>query len=143
MSLPRVERRSLVRSNTRKLQALSFSVGVTQRMKPSPSGSLQYLDFAVELAGNRIFRDLQVVVRLQVHPELRLHAEELPEPQGGIRRDSALALHDLVDAPRRHADALGKALPAEVLAFEEILGEHHAGVHRIEFAFGHVALLQG
>jgi len=57
-----------------------FSVGATQRMKSSGSGRFQNLDLAVELARDGVLRDLQVVMRLQVHPELCLHAEELPEP---------------------------------------------------------------
>jgi len=45
-------------------------------------------------------------------------------------------------APRRHGDALGKTVLAYFHLLEKILGKHHAGMHGIEFAFGHVALLQ-
>ena len=40
-----------------------------------------------QLAGNGILRNLEIVMRLQVHPELGLHAEELAEPQCSIRGD--------------------------------------------------------
>ena len=60
--------------------AASFPVGATQRMTPSESSCvLQNFHFAIELAGDRILRDLQVVMGLQVHPELRLHAKKLAE----------------------------------------------------------------
>lgn len=66
---------------------MKFSIGVGIVL----SGGFKDLDLAVELAGERILGDLQVVVRLQVHPELRLHAEKLAEPQCGICRDAAPA----------------------------------------------------
>lgn len=44
------------------------------------SRSVQHFDFAIELAGNSVLRDLQVVMRLKIHPELCLHAEKLAQP---------------------------------------------------------------
>src|SRR6266702_7705355 len=114
--------------------AVSFSDGATQRMTPSESGCvLQNFHFAIKLGGDRILCDLQVVMGLQVHPELRLHAKKLPEAQCCIRRDRTLALHDLVDAPRRHADALGETVLADLHSLEEVLSKHYAGMHWIEF----------
>jgi len=62
-------------------------------------------------------------VRLQVHPELRFHAEELPEPQRSVSGDATFALNDLVDAARRHADSIGKPVLAELQCPEEVFSE--------------------
>src|SRR3989338_8376093 len=61
---------------------------------------------ALEPRGQLQLRHLQVVARLEVQPEPRLHAEVASEPQRRIGRYAAQALHDLIDAPRRHARRL-------------------------------------
>jgi hypothetical protein len=60
----------------------------------------------------------------------------------GIGGNAALTLDDLIDAPGRHADPLGEAVLANFQPLEEVLREHHPGVHGIEFALGHMVLLQ-
>src|SRR5580692_12778920 len=49
-------------------------------------------------------RQAQLVERLQVQPELRTGPEPMPESQGGIRRDAALAVDDPGDAIDRNVE---------------------------------------
>lgn len=64
---------------------------------------LQGLDAVVRIAHNdRQF--FEVVVVLEVEPELRAHAEGFCEPRSRVGCDGPLAQHDLIDAPWRHAD---------------------------------------
>src|SRR5690606_34284197 len=64
-------------------------------------------DFLLQPLAERVPRDVQIVARLEIEPELRLHPEIPAEAQGRVRGDGPLAEHDLVDPPRRHADRLG------------------------------------
>ena len=54
-----------------------------------------------QILGQRLARDRQIVVRLQVQPELGFHAEEDAQARGGIGGDAALAGDDLPDAEIR------------------------------------------
>src|SRR5699024_8975444 len=47
---------------------------------------------------------VQLVVALQVDPELRRGPEALRETQRGVGCDPPLTVHDLVDPPGRHTD---------------------------------------
>jgi hypothetical protein len=51
-------------------------------------------------------RHLQIIVGLQVHPELRAVAEVQAEPQRRVRRDAPPIIDDLGDPVRRNADRL-------------------------------------
>jgi hypothetical protein len=65
-------------------------------------------------------------MRLQVQPKLRRHLEIPPQPQGRVRRDGTLALHDLVDATRWHADVLRQPVLAQAHRLQEILFQNLA-----------------
>ena len=52
--------------------------------------------------------DREVVVALQVDPELRGGTQGLAEQPSGLRRYSALATNNFVDALHRNTDVLGK-----------------------------------
>ncbi len=62
-----------------------------------------------QLILDRGARLAQFVFILQSHPELHGISKYLGQAQRGIRRDAALAQHDLVDAPRGHADRVGQS----------------------------------
>jgi hypothetical protein len=83
---------------------------------------------------------LDVVVGLEVEPELRGVSEEPREAEGGVGCDRALAEDDLVDAAGRDAGGLRDAILAEAEGLEELPGENGAGVDGGEAA-GHVHLL--
>ena len=63
----------------------------------------------------------EVVVCLQVHPELRAVAEEQAEAQGGIRRDAAPVVHNLRNAAGRDADGLGRLILRQAVPGQEFL----------------------
>ncbi len=67
----------------------------------------EHLHLGLESRTQPIARHLEIVPGLQVEPELLGAPEEPREAKRRVRRDGALAMHDLVDAARRHADAVG------------------------------------
>jgi len=50
------------------------------------------------------FRVAELKGRLQVEPELGIHIEEMPQPQGRVAGDGSPAIQDLADAVGRYAD---------------------------------------
>ena len=71
----------------------------------------------VEDGGEAVAFGLEVVAGLQVHPEPFGGAEVACEPEGGIGADATLAVHDLVDASRRHPDGNGEAVLGDAERF--------------------------
>ena len=63
-----------------RLRKVRRALRLPKEVPGAVSGSVQHFDFAFELAGDGVLRDLQVAMRLKIHPELRLHAEELAQP---------------------------------------------------------------
>ncbi|HYL81907.1 MAG TPA: hypothetical protein VEU07_13900, partial [Candidatus Acidoferrum sp.] len=57
------------------------------------------------LAGN-----LEIVVGLEVHPELRAIPEIEAEAEGRVRRNAASFVHDLGDSVRGNSDSFGELL---------------------------------
>src|SRR5882724_9811807 len=51
---------------------------------------------------------LEIVVRLEAHPEFRAITEVETEPERGVGGNTAAVVDDLGDAVRRDADLLGK-----------------------------------
>jgi hypothetical protein len=84
----------------------------------------------VEHRPESVFLDLEVVARLQVHPEPLGSSEETSQPKRGIGADPPLAVHDLVDPPRRHRDRARQLVLAELQRLEELRKEDLARVHR-------------
>ena len=78
-----------------------------QARHQSHSRDLQRRDRS-DLLPSEILRTVELVTALQVDPELRRGAEVLRESQRGICGDPPLAVHDLVDSARRHADRHGE-----------------------------------
>src|SRR5699024_1589903 len=50
------------------------------------------------------------VARLKVHPEVGRLVESSAQPYGRVRRNRSFAMHDFVDASRRHMERLGQAV---------------------------------
>ena len=61
----------------------------------------------LECVAERRFCRPQLVVLLQVHPDLWAGAEPLTEPERRLRRDAPLALQNLGHAVDRHANGAG------------------------------------
>jgi hypothetical protein len=68
--------------------------------------------------------DAQLVKALQVEPELRAHAEEVPKTQGSVSRNCTLAVQDAGNAVGRHiqfARQLSGAHAEFIQFFSELL----------------------
>jgi hypothetical protein len=76
---------------------------------------------------------LRIVVRLQSQPAAIGEPEEPAQPQIGIGGDGALAGQELADALRAHSELLRKTVVAHAQRLQELLGEHLARRHRLEF----------
>ena len=84
---------------------------------------------SLQLVPDFLTAHVELVSFLQVHPELRAGAEELPQAESGIGRDVALAVDDLVKAVVRHAKPVAK-LHGGHADFLQLIGENLAGVYR-------------
>src|SRR5690606_20427657 len=75
-------------------------------------------DLARDLLAARHPRDLKVVLRLEVQPELGGGVEEARQAQGRVRRDGPLAEHDLAEALGRDASALRELVARHLVRLE-------------------------
>jgi len=91
----------------------------------------------VQAIAQPLFCPQQVVTRLQVEPEGRVHAEETSQAQRSISGDGTLALNDLADAPLRHADVLGQTILRDAHWEQELFEQDLARMYRIEFSCRH------
>ena len=55
-----------------------------------------------QLVPREVFRVIELVMALRFDPDFGRGAEELSEPEGGVRRHQAHAVNDLADPTRRH-----------------------------------------
>ncbi len=78
---------------------------------------------------HRLFCNLSVIMSLQIQPHFSGPSEVAGEAQGGVSGDGALALYDLVDAARGHADVLSKAVFRQAERQEEILSKDFTGMN--------------
>ena len=76
----------------------------------------------------RLFRQIQLVPRLQVHPEPRRDPEVALQPHGRVGADAAAGVDDGADAVLRHLDGCRQPVGAELERFEKILLQRHPGV---------------
>src|SRR5262249_60669685 len=58
-------------------------------------------DFLIQSVSEGLTRDFEIVPRLEVHPELRLHPKEAAQAQGCICRAPSLPMDNLVNAMQR------------------------------------------
>ena len=65
-------------------------------------------------------RHVEVVHPLEIQPEVRRHVECPADTQSRIRRNGASAVHDLVDAYRRHAYRLRQTILANTEFIENL-----------------------
>ncbi len=84
--------------------------------------------FELDLVFQMLLGYFQVVVRLQVEPELRGGAESTGQTQGGIGCDAALALNDGVDAIWRDAQGARQSVLADPQRFEEFFHQNLTGM---------------
>jgi hypothetical protein len=72
-------------------------------------------------------RQIELVRRLEIHPEISRHAEVPAEPQRGVRGDAPLSREELIEAVRRHLDNVGEFLGSEA-GFFQLISENFTGV---------------
>lgn len=117
---------------------IAVSQGDCLKRAGMPSGGFSHGLDGCEFVRQRFARQRQIVVRLQVQPELGLHAEIHPEAGSGVRGDGAFAGDDLSDAALRHADGFGQPVLGDAQRFEEFLVEDFSWYGEGHFAAFHV-----
>src|SRR5262245_54286808 len=94
-------------------------------------------DFLIQSVSEGLARGFEIVPRLEVHPELRLHPKEAAQSQGSICRDSSLLMDNLVNATRRYPDRLSQMVLADLHGLQKILKQNLARMDRRKVALGH------
>jgi hypothetical protein len=86
--------------------------------------------------------DLDLVAALEVQPEPFAGAEVPGESECGVGGDAALAVHDLVDPPRRHTDGHSDAVLGDAERLEVFEHQDFTGMDRLHGGCGHVTSCQ-
>lgn len=76
-------------------------------------------------------RAVQLVVALQVGPELGRSPEIAGQAEGRVRRDPPLAGHDFVDPPARHPNGDGELVLRDAEPFDEVFHQDLPRVDRL------------
>jgi len=84
------------------------------------AGSVKDDDFLLESVTKPIALDLEIVARLKIQPKALAGPEVTSKSQGGVGRDGALAVHNLIDSPWRHADVMRKPILGELERLQKI-----------------------
>src|SRR5579872_735859 len=74
-------------------------------------------------------REVELVSRLEIHPEISRHAEITSEPQSRVRSDAPPARQKLIKAVGRYLDNIGEFLGGEV-GFFQLVSQYFAGMDR-------------
>ena len=101
-------------------------------LSSAPAGTLRRRtrqDFALDLAALRIFGYLQVILGLEVHPQLSGRPEIARQAQGRVGGYPAFALQDGADTIRRHAQRQRQRIGGQFRIAEDIL-QYLARVYR-------------
>jgi hypothetical protein len=87
-----------------------------------------------DLGAHLLFRDSQVIARLQVQLELRRGSKVPGQSQGRVGRNGTPFPHDLVDARRRHLELQRQRMGAHPQRPEKLLPQNFArmnGTHLV------------
>ncbi len=66
----------------------------------------------------------EIPVPLTVEPKLRCGPQQPCQPKGGIRRNTALAIDDLIDSRIRHVNSHSKLSLSKAERLEKLRAEH-------------------
>src|SRR3989337_590902 len=77
-----------------------------------------------------ILLHLQVITGLQIEPEAVRRPEEAREPKCCVSGDAPLAVHDLVDPPRRYTDGHRETVLGHAQRLQELFKKHLPWVNR-------------
>jgi hypothetical protein len=86
--------------------------------------------FSFQPIPESLFRHLQVIVSLQVHPGLWIDPEVTPQAQRGVCRDHPFPVDDFIDPPRGNSYSPGKGILAECHGLQEVFHQYFTGVNR-------------
>ena len=92
------------------------------------SRHLQRLDCRYLLA-LEVFHHIELIRGLQVQPKLRCCAEVAGKARSCIGCDSSLAVHDLIDAPGRHADCHRHLILGNPKPFNKVFQQDFSGMN--------------
>jgi hypothetical protein len=81
--------------------------------------------------------EFEIVVGLQVQPELRAVAEIQAETERGVGADPPPLVDNLGDAVRRDADRLGELVLRQPVFLQELLAQHLTRRDRRELVISH------
>src|SRR5580700_11399037 len=82
-------------------------------------------------------RQLQIVMGLKIHPELRTIAKVQTEPKRRVSRDASPVVDDLSNAVRRNTDSLCELVLRQTILGEEFFFQHFARRDRCKFILCH------
>ena len=99
-----------------------------QRGCKLPRHHLERLDCRYLLA-LEVFHHIKLIRGLQVQPELRCCAEVAGKARRCIGCDSSFAVHNLIDAPGRHADCHRHLILGNPEPFNEVFQQDFSGVN--------------
>src|SRR5262249_22936762 len=88
-----------------------------------------WMDISFDPACHRPRGYIEIVRRLEIHPELRCHGEIAGESQCSISRDAAAPIDDLAHAGDGHAEVASETVDAQPERPHEILPQNLAWVH--------------
>jgi hypothetical protein len=98
----------------------------------------------VDLLADLSRSDRQIVLVLQIKPELRTGVERLAEPKRGIGRDAGRLRDDAFDARARDTGRLGQRAGRKVERHEELFAKNFAGMQgRERLGHGRVSYVDG
>src|SRR5699024_7900527 len=83
-----------------------------------------------DLLPREVLRAVELVVALQIDPELSGRTEVLRQPQRGVRSDPSLTVHDLIDPAGWHFDRDGELVLGDPEALDKVLHENLSRVDR-------------
>lgn len=86
-------------------------------------------DFGFETPAQAIPFDVEIVLTLQIDPELLGSAEETSQTQRRVRGNTALAKYDLVHAACRNADVFREPILRDGERLQKFFEKNLAGMH--------------
>src|SRR6266851_3614320 len=106
------------------------------RKPSSPRGNLQRLDVAFDLCRDFVGGDLQVIARLQIHPECRTVLKVTGKAECRVCRDAAAFVDNVSDPSHRDAQIHCHSVHAQSERSHELLAENFSWMYWFE-SMGH------
>src|SRR5699024_2866976 len=100
-----------------------------------PLRGLERLDCR-DLFRHSVPGELQLILRLQIKPELRIDPEIAAKAQRRVSSNRTLAVNDFIDAARRHADGYSQLVLRDSETCDEVLHKNLTRVNGIPLLSG-------